>query len=468
MSASKHETKGTPDIQYTIFAIVGFVFYIFSRLWMYLRYGQYAFGYDTGIYRHFIFGYFERFGDPALQPFGFSAISNTLLYLGSHADEIMYTGYIFLSFVLCGAVYIVAKNYFDRRVACVAVFLFAVSFVQFEFYTWYYYRNFLALFFILMSFFALKKSSHTLFLFLFALGIIHPLSLIPLGMTLCVQFLFDKNRRKYLFFHGAIAALLLLVLNWREFAVYLPFFTEQHGMASNAPAWQQSEATGQFVDLRFFLYATLFYVPFAILGLVSYVRKQKTLFIFLCANVALIVFGIVFYRRFYAFVDIVLILFASGGLVRLLSMLKEHVFVRWLFIILFLSIPIFFGGKYVVEKQPLITESEFVMIQNLDTLIPEESYLMVIDSHYAPWVYGFTNHKIIAPGMFEYNVWGHEAWQEFWYTQDQTRRHALLEQYDQVESVYVFLGEYGRDFEEVLVRDSRFTYIDIYTWRFDL
>jgi len=45
-----------------LFLLVVF-FYVFTRIFMYLKYGQISFGYDTGIYRHYIIGYFERFGD---------------------------------------------------------------------------------------------------------------------------------------------------------------------------------------------------------------------------------------------------------------------------------------------------------------------------------------------------------------------------------------------------------------------
>ena len=36
-----------------------------------------GFGYDFGIYRNYINGYFDRLGDPTVVPFGFSAFSNT-------------------------------------------------------------------------------------------------------------------------------------------------------------------------------------------------------------------------------------------------------------------------------------------------------------------------------------------------------------------------------------------------------
>ena len=144
-----------------------------------MKYGA-GFGYDFGIYRNYINGYFDRLGDPTVVPFGFSAFSNMLRLLGSSTDQILFGWYFVLSVMILVALYCVVKNYFNAKTAFIAVILFATSITQFEFHWWYYYRNFLALF-LCYCHSSLSTTNHFLTLALLFIGIVHPPSLIHSG-----------------------------------------------------------------------------------------------------------------------------------------------------------------------------------------------------------------------------------------------------------------------------------------------
>ncbi|MFH1286507.1 MAG: hypothetical protein ABII02_02020 [Candidatus Magasanikbacteria bacterium] len=442
--------------------LVVFLIYFFSRIWLFIQNGERAFGYDTGIYRRHIHVYFEKLGESGVVPFGFTSLTNMLQLLGEKPDHILFFGYLFLSFLIFFAFYAIARRYLGAKPALGAVLLFTVSVVQFEFFWWFYYRNFLALFIILLIFLSLRLKSKMLPLFLFVLGVIHPLSLVPVAITLLVILLIQKEMRKYLIITGISSGLALLALNYREIRLYLPLLTEKRGLVKSTPVLEQYEHTGQFISASFFLKYIWYYLPFALVGLIRQWKKQRELFIFLCINVLLVLIGFLFYRRFFVYIDLVLILFSVDGIVWLWMKLKK----RRTF--LFVGFVIYFGflgyvcGMYIAEKEPLISESEFFAIEKLQ-YYPEDALVMTVNSYYAPWLYGFSGHEVIAPGMFDRNEWDREQWSTFWYARSTEDWEALFEKY--VGShLYIFLGERDQFLAPFFLEYPACMQNDMYMW----
>jgi len=82
---------------------------------MIVKYGDAAFGYDFGIYRHYVGQYFDRLGDPTVVPFGWSNFSNVLRLLGSSVDQILFGWYFLFSVLILAALYSVVKNHFNAK-----------------------------------------------------------------------------------------------------------------------------------------------------------------------------------------------------------------------------------------------------------------------------------------------------------------------------------------------------------------
>ena len=456
----------------SLMAIALFAFYAFSRLWMVVKYGDAAFGYDFGIYRNYINGYFDRLGDPTVVPFGFSAFSNMLRLLGSSTDQILFGWYFVLSVMILVALYCVVKNYFNAKTAFIAVILFATSITQFEFHWWYYYRNFLALFFVLLSFLFIYHKSHFLTLALLFIGIVHPPSLIPLGLSLLVYlFVCDKEERKFLLLNGVIAFCLILILNWRELRIYLPFFTEYFGSAQKVAESGHSEFSGLFINTKFYLSSAILYWPVGLVGFVLFFKKYKLFAIFLAVNIILMSVGFVLHQRFFVFLDLMLIIFASAALASF-HVETRHCLVSTMrcvryFALIFYVVPlIVYPSWYIIHKKPLITQPEMNAIQTLSQFSGGE-YALTISSNYAPWLLGYANKKIIAPGMFEYDKFSMEEWQKFWFGNDASVRYDLLARYNS-SPIYIFLGDRGLSFVSQISKDTHFTKLSKYLWRFDL
>ncbi|PLX27600.1 hypothetical protein C0581_03310 [Candidatus Parcubacteria bacterium] len=447
-------------------AVFVFIFYIINRVWMYAHHGAAGFGYDTGIYRHIIRGYFERLGDASLPSFGFSSFSNALQFFGTHTDDVLFLWYILFGIALCITFYVVVKLYTKNNIiALIALILFATSIAQFEFFWWFYYRNLIGLFFVLLSFVFLYYRSYLLVLSLFIIGTIHPLSLIPLGITLSIVCVYDKEKRRYLFVSGGVSLLSIFAFNFQEIVSYISLAMQKTLYVSDASKQSGAELTGQFISLDFYIRSSFLYIFFAFAGLVLYGKKYREWSIFLIINTILFALGILFYRRFLIFFDVSALFFASIFLYYFLQDAKQSRLLR-VVATLFFALMFFQSMWHMTHKQPLVWPHEILYIESVDSMVPTDAYLLTINSHYAPWVQGFTYKDIIAPGMFEHDRWSFEEWQEFWHGEDMEMRFGLLQYYDK--DIFIFLGDRDMWFLDTLREDTRFIRIKDYLWKVSL
>lgn len=438
-----------------------FFWYLATRLYSYVCFGPRAFGYDTGIYRHFVSGYFERFFDSSIVPFGFSGYTTSLRFLGASTDTIVFGGYIFLSLIFAGLFYFTVLEYTEKKMnAWFATVFLSLSIVQYEFFWGYYYRNFLALFFTIIIFYLIQIRSRVLWLPLTALAIVHPLTVLPVGISLCIYAWCKKEDRKYILISGLLSGVVAIVLNYKEFLVYLPFITNYFGVSAVALAAGNAEATGLFMSGKIFLYAILWYAPLAIFTLINVQWKKYLMpIIFLFVNISLVLAQVVFYRRFLVSIDLILIMLAAVGLTEIWEWPKKYS--KTLVIIFLLLFGVYFMS-YVVHKEPLLTKKEMEVITELK--LPDTARILTINPYYAPWLYGFTNHGIIAPGMFEHDQWNREKWDLFRGQADVSGQTNMLKQY-QSQPLYIFLGEHDAYFKLKLRQNQNIQKINDYIWQ---
>lgn len=439
-----------------------FIFYLGTRLWPLWQYGERAFGYDTGIYRHYIDGYFLARGSATLPPFAFSAYSNLLKLFGLSTDAVMFVCYFLLASGIFWLLYFVVKRYFNRGIAVAAVLLFTVSLVQYEFYWWYYYRQFLALFFLLL-FLWLFISRRWWSIIPLAISVsLHPLTALPVLAALLFYGLLDREKRKTTWGVLAGATFFVLALNWRELWHYFNFWRAQAYVVGNFS--DSSELSGQFLAGGAYLRFTIFYLAFAIFGLIKYWRQQKFLALVLFLSALFYASKIIFYRRFLMLLDLTVLIFAAAFIVDY----GQKIFAHWLgkaTVVIYILMLVTSLLTYVYYKEPLITAAAFTAITSANYL-PQVDYVMAVSSVYAPWLYGYMDKKVIAPGMLDYNLWNYDKWVKFWTTTSSSERYALLLEYNS-SPIYLFLGEQSWRFKEILQDDNHFCSLNDYWWRFD-
>jgi len=88
---------------------------------------------------------------------------------------------------------------------------------------------------------------------------------------------------------------------------------------------------------------------------------------------------------------------------------------------------------------------------------------MATDSFYSPWVYGYSERKTIAPGLFEHNKWNKERWAAFWFSPDLDLRYYLLDMYEK--PIYLFVGD--RQPQMDFSNDPRFEKISKRIWKYE-
>lgn len=409
-----------------------FIFYALIRLFPLWRDGDRAFGYDSGIYRHYINGYWEKFGDPALQPLAFSWFSNFFKLLGFTTDFIMFPLYFLLGCLMFWLVYFVVKKYFNEKTAVWSVFLFSISVIQFEYYWWYYYRSFLAVIFLLLALLLFHYRSYWVILFLVFALCLHPLMALPVLLAVGAMIFADKNCRRYWLIVVGAAIAGSLVLVWREFFGQLQYL-QNNAWRAGFDRFGATESTGQFVTPWFFVRSVIVYLFFALLGLWQYGKKQKLLALIFIFSLLGALAQIVFYRRLFVWLDLILIIFAGALLSDWLASLWKYKIIK-IAVMVFCVFTVFSISRYAYLKQPLISADEFAAVQAAG--LTNAEYILSSSSRYAPWLYGWTDKKIIAAGMFENNLWTYDEWLIFWQGEDSEKIKELMARYGG--QVYVF------------------------------
>lgn len=436
--------------------IVG-ILYSLSRVFWFVRYGVLGFGYDTGIYRHIINGYWEKRGQN-LVPFGFARITNFFRWLGIPTDFILIGGYMLAAVLLGVAVYLVLKKNSNRRAGLIGVFLVATSLTQIEFYHWFYFRNLLAAGLVLLAI-AYCDRPWLSGVLLGLVGIIHPISLVPIVCVLVVRMVRNKLFTVTVLQTLIVAGVITLIGNWSEWLLYLKPFWQYRGLTSKAIT-TSPEFSGQFISWQQWLRWSWPYVSIAIPGIWLARRTLALLWGLGLLAIVGVAVQVLFYRRLVVWLDLAAIIGAA--------IFVEYVWQRWRLAWIVAGLcgvgMIVYASMGLVRYAPAMSQLDWLVMQQLNSL-PPQSLVMTITSQYAPWLYGYTNQRIIAPGMLDENVWNQAQWKVFWNTRELSERAKLLTYYPEPQ-LYIFLGHDQTQFGVLFDADPQFTPLSTQIWQY--
>lgn len=441
-------------------AVVGIFLHSVSRLWPYVRFGPLGFGYDTGIYRHLIEGYWTKRGGD-LPNFGFTDITNVFKWLGFSTDTILIGGYVASSFLLGWAVYLVLKNHVSRLAGLWGLICLSLSFTQIEFYFWFYYRNLLAAALVMVSAAIWKKQPWWAGVCLGLVGVIHPISVVPIGLVFGCLILGGRDQRITLFKIAIPAIIITVGLNWGEWLRYVEPWLQYRGLATNAQVLSP-EFSGQFISVGQWVQWSWIWFVLAVPGF--WLARSRLwpvwgLGIVACIGVSV---QVLFYRRLIVWLDLAILLAAAVTLARL------WVLSRWAKCLIVISFAVLVSVVFVRvwERTPAMSTFDWLSLQQLQSL-PTQSFVLTVSPQYAPWLYGYTQQRIIAPGMLDENRWNREQWQTFWFTTSSTERASLMAQY-QTSTIYIFLAQNQSFFAPLFASDPHFTPVTSQIWQFNL
>ena len=418
------------------FLILPIALFFASRLLPFAMYGEHPLGYDTGFYKQRISQERERQkADSGLfffgKPTGSETATRILIALGLNDNGILYWFYILVGFLIGVMVYVLSKLYFGESAAFFSGMVYSVSFVQFLFYWNFFWKNSVALFFALLAFYLIERNRRHGYMAsipcIFFVFVTHRTTSFVLFITLAVYVLLKKNIRAARFFLLVCFMVGLVVWYERGAAVLL---------------WQQillvlatqhdffSLKEGIFIDSKQFLGGThaFMYLPFGILTAIDLIQKRKINLTLVFGMVAatLVVVQFLFYKRIVVFFDLALIIFFGHSF----RVFFEKISVRSLtnrclfpFAFFVFFVTIFFLS--VVDQQPLVYRDEMRKIEQLQKIEPGLR-VFTDNSYYTPWLYGFSGHKIIAPGWGD-APWTREIWERYWAAEGEEKKRMLAD-----------------------------------------
>ena len=427
-------------------------------------------GYDTGIYKKNIEDF--RNALPNLpqvskgawlsqESWGLYLSTNLLSLIGLSENQILYGYYILLNLFLALSIYVLVKRFFGQNAAVLAVFIFALSLTQFETYWMMYYKNIAALFLMLIAFYLLRQKSWLVIPVAGFLGGLQQPTFLIFGLAMFFHFLFNKDKRYHLISGIGILAVAFSLYIHNPQAIFQFISPDLQELVRT---FGPGAGAGTFIDFNFYRQIITFYLPFAILGLIYLIKTKQFnyLFFYFIFNFAIIYFNLLFHNRFIIHLDIIVIILAGAATSYILTRLLPSFAGKTAITILLIG-AVYILGTVVLNKKPLISQEELAEIKTLSNLAKEDEYVMATDSYYSPWIYGYSERKTIAPGLFEYNKWNKEKWAAFWFSPDLELRHFLLDEYEK--PIYLFVGDrqHKMDFSD----DPRFEKISKRIWKYE-
>jgi hypothetical protein len=457
--------------------LAAFLFALVVRVIPYAR-DHLPLGYDPGFYKYAFDVYASAL--PAIPeealaqwikemyPQGlFVLFDATHLVTGADSLQFMYYMMPLTGAFLIFPVFLVTRELFGQRAALIAAVLYAVSFTQFDMFAWFYFKNAFGLMFLLFAIYALEKRKHALMaVMLAALGIFHRPEFLLFALVLIPYFL--VHRRRGIIF-GCIGAAMLILPFWiARWDINWGMLT---GVASTAVTnFETGDGMGGGTFFNFTTYTevALVYIPFALIGAFYLImrRRWNSLFFYFVINLIIVVFELFFFRRFIIPLDIVVIILAAAGIEYGLMQRKlARKAVPALIIALLVIVAAVPTVDSVKDTRPLITEGQFEAVEWLRD-VEEDAYVLAL-SHDAPWVLAWSEHRVIAPGLFEWNQHNKAEWYGFFSANDSQSARDFLDIYNGTiyiyyalnwDNVYLNFDKFDNEYFQVVYNDEAIIY----------
>jgi hypothetical protein len=444
-----NETK-LPSV--LIIVLVIFCFALLLRLLPLIN-SSVPLGYDAGFYKYTMDSYASALPQipeaslatwiKEMYPQGLPLLTDlTNVVAGADAmDNIRYL-FPFLGALLVFPVFMVTRNIFGQRAGIIAALLYAVSYTQFEVFTYFYLKNVLGLLFLLLAIYALDKEKYVLMTLMFAaLGIFHRPEFLLFALILVPCFLI--NRRREIIFAVLGTAILIIPfwvtrweINWGVLSGVLETAMTNIETGGGLGA-------GTFFDFDTYTKVAIAYLPFALIGgiYLAIKRNWNSVFFFLVISAIIVIAQLFFFNRFIIPLDIAVIILAAVGIdYTLLN--RERV---WRIVgigagIILLAAAVIPTINLVNETEPLITEEQLQAVEWIRENTEENAYVLATTND-APWVLGWSDRRVIAPGLFEWDLYEKEEWDTFFNTDDPEVAKQFLDRYDDPVYIYYSINE---------------------------
>jgi hypothetical protein len=418
---------------------------------------QVPLGYDAGIYKYTIELYANNLPQipettlplwvREMTPQGLPVLADTLhTVAGTNATQLLHYLFPLLGAFLVFPVFILTRSFFGQRTAVIASVLYAVSYTQFTTFTFLYFKQVLGLIFLLFVLYALEKKRYILLALMFAaLGIFHRPEFLLLVLIL-IPYLIIKRDWRVLYSAAGTAALIapfwLLRLDINLGMLQDAFTTAVTNIQTGA-----ATGGGTFPGFGLYQQMSLAYLPFALIGAIYLIVKRSwnSLFFYFVINLAIVIFQLFFFNRYIVSLDIVMVILAAVGINVILLHRQRNSRTVWaaVSIVVIIMIIVASGVPTVIQAnsaKPPINDEQLHTIEWLAQNTEPDAYILA-STYDAPWVLGWSNRRVIAPGLFHWNKHNKQEWFDFFETDDLREVKQFLDRYQGTIYIYYSRNE---------------------------
>jgi len=399
-------------------------------------------GYDPGFYKYTMDLYANALPQipeaglaswvKEINPQGLFVLSDTMhVMAGTNALQFMNYLFPFLGALLVFPIFVVTRALFGPRAGLVAAVLYAVSYTQFDVFTMFYFKNVLGLMFLLFSIYALERRRYGLMaIMVAALGIFHRPEFLLFALILIPYFIL--HRRRGIIFAVLGAAVLIAPFWLPRWDANWTVLTGTIETAVSSIQNGEELGGGTFFDFTTYRVVALAYLPFALIGALFLLRNRNwnSVFFYFVISSIIVVFHLFFFKRFIIPLDIVFVMLAAVGIDYILLRREQISRVAGVVIMLLLivaaGIPTLDAAQ---DARPRVTEDQLQAVEWIAENTEEDAYVLAT-SYDAPWVLGWSERRVIAPGLFEWNVHNRKEWRSFLRTGDLEGARLFLDAYE--------------------------------------
>ncbi|MBI2122014.1 MAG: hypothetical protein HYT98_02725 [Candidatus Sungbacteria bacterium] len=358
----------------------------------FLIFGPHPLGYDTGFYRRYVIQPFTSFPNTPVPGFGENALTpriflDIIRLFKFTPDIILYGGYLFLFIIQPVALFFFVRQRFGNRSGILAAIFLIASPVQYTAYWYMLFKSAFAIPLILITFLMLERNSHLAVPFGILIAFSHHTTGIIFLLTLAVYLILNHKRRAltaavltgtmlaFLYLHSDslpdyLSAPVAVFMGWKEYALLsLPLFL----MA----LWG---VKGFFYD-----------------------NPRSTAVALFIVAAAFPIFFLPFYERIFIFTDIIIVVASALGFKNLLNNMPRSRLtkIKLIHLVLVILLPLWvllnLYGR-IQNLRPLVSGPDLEELENIRQIVPNNAAILT-STPLAPWVQGWSQNRVVAPGM---------------------------------------------------------------------
>ena len=364
-----------------------------------MRWGPSALGADIGAYYGAWNACFASIASCAGNPLALAAYPLHAAGFGTQAILIAF--HLVATAAIGAGTYLLTKERFGAHAALSSLMVYALSLPQFLFYWSFFLKMEIGIALSLFALHAYGTERKRGYAYAALAGIIHPLTVVPLAITLIAAGITDK-KKAYAFKTAVLSLIAMAAFHAGELADYGTYATN-YAQGTYAPA-SAALLAGHFVGFSFYHNALmLFYVPFALLAIAWHIKRGALPVIgwYALVNLALISVNAVFHNRFIVMFDISCVILAGYALAAFESRQKTALAKSAFFLII--AALAGYSLYQTARMEPLVNHEEFaelIALQGKYAGMP----VFVNSSTYVQFVTGYAGHPAI------FNSFNEEPW----------------------------------------------------------